>query len=139
MKHKIYIRPRAPQIDATGEEATTVGQYLVDRLSQIGLKHLFSIPGDYTVEWVDRYVVPSKKIRAMGVQALQARADAKAADLAPIIEELQATGKTSLRAIAAGLNDAGIPTARGGKWSSPQVMRMLERLDPFREEEAAAA
>jgi hypothetical protein len=44
---------------------------------------------------------------------------------------------TSLRAIAAGLNEAGIPTARGGKWSSPQVMRILERLDPFREEEAA--
>jgi hypothetical protein len=39
--------------------------------------------------------------------------------------------------IAEGLNDQGIPTARGGKWSSPQVMRMLERLDPFREEEAA--
>jgi hypothetical protein len=35
------------------------------------------------------------------------------------------------------LNDQGIPTARGGKWSSQQVMRMLERLDPFREEEAA--
>ena len=87
----------------------------------------------------DRGVVPSKKTRSMGVQALQARADAKAADLAPIIEELRATGKTSLRAIASGLNDAGIPTARGGKWSSPQVMRMLERLDPFREEEAAAA
>jgi Recombinase len=59
-------------------------------------------------------------------------------DLAPIIKELQAAGKTSLRAIAAGLNDAGIPTARSGKWSSPQVMRMLERFDPFREEEAAA-
>jgi DNA invertase Pin-like site-specific DNA recombinase len=87
----------------------------------------------------DRGVVPSKKTRAMGVQALQARADAKAADLAPIIEELRATGKTSLRAIASGLNDAGIPSARGGKWSSPQVMRMLERLDPFREEEEAAA
>src|ERR1700757_3781471 len=39
----------------------------------------------------DRGVVPSKKTRAMGVQALQARADAKAADLAPIIEELRAT------------------------------------------------
>jgi hypothetical protein len=49
----------------------------------------------------------------MGMQAIQARADAKAADLAPIIEELQATGKTSLRAIAAGLNDAGIPSALG--------------------------
>jgi hypothetical protein len=64
----------------------------------------------------------------MAVEALQARANAKAADLAPIIAELQAAGKTSLRAIADGLNDQGIPTARGGKWSSPQVMRMLERI-----------
>jgi hypothetical protein len=37
------------------------------------------------------------------------------------------------------LNDAGIPTARGGEWSAAQVIRILERLDPFREEEAAAA
>ena len=65
--------------------------------------------------------------------------DAKAADLAPIIKELRAAGKTSLRAIAAGLNEQGIPTARGGEWSSVQVMRILERLDRFREEEAAAA
>jgi len=74
----------------------------------------------------------SSKTRALAVRALQA-------DLAPIIKELQAAGKTSLRAIAAGLNEAGIPTARGGEWSSAQVMRILERLDPFREEEAAAA
>jgi len=86
-----------------------------------------------------RGVVPNKKARAMAVEALQARANAKAADLAPIIKDLQASGKTSLRAIAEGLNEAGIPTARGGEWSSVQVMRMLERLDPFREEEAAAA
>jgi len=31
---------------------------------------------------------------------------AKAADLAPIIKELRAAGKTSLSAVAAGLNDA---------------------------------
>jgi hypothetical protein len=37
------------------------------------------------------------------------------------------------------LNEAGIPTARGGEWSSPQVMRILERIDPFREEKAEAA
>jgi len=37
----------------------TVGQYLVDRLAQLGLKHLFSIAGDYTVEWVNNYVEPS--------------------------------------------------------------------------------
>jgi hypothetical protein len=67
------------------------------------------------------------------------RADTEGSDLAPIIKELQAAGKTSLSAITAKLNDAGVPTARGGKWSSPQVMRMLERLDPFREDEAAAA
>jgi hypothetical protein len=50
-----------------------------------------------------------------------------------------AAGATSLRAIATGLNEQGIPSARGGEWSSPQVMRMLERLDPFRSEKQAAA
>ena len=73
------------------------------------------------------------------VAALQARANAQAQDLAPIIKDLQAAGKTTLRAIAEGLNEQSIPTVRGGQWSSPQVMRMLERLDPFREEEAQAA
>lgn len=42
-------------------EKTTVGQYLVDRLYELGVRHLFSIPGDYTLEWLDRYVVPSKQ------------------------------------------------------------------------------
>jgi hypothetical protein len=61
-------------------------------------------------------------------------------NLAPLgFKQLQAAGRTSLRAIAAGLNEAGVPTARGGEWSSVQVMRILERLDPFRCEEQAAA
>jgi indolepyruvate decarboxylase len=38
----------------------TVGQYLVDRLYQLGLRHLFSIAGDYSIEWVNGYVAPSK-------------------------------------------------------------------------------
>jgi indolepyruvate decarboxylase len=38
----------------------TVGQYLVDRLYQLGLQHLFSIAGDYSIEWVNGYVAPSK-------------------------------------------------------------------------------
>jgi indolepyruvate decarboxylase len=38
----------------------TVGQYLVDRLHQLGLEHLFSIAGDYSIEWVNRYVASSK-------------------------------------------------------------------------------
>ena len=37
-------------------------------------------------------------------------------------------GATSLSAIAAGLNERKIPTARGtGEWSAVQVMRVLAR------------
>src|SRR4051795_12476515 len=37
----------------------TVGQYLVDRLSQLGLEHLFSIAGDYSIGWINNYLEPS--------------------------------------------------------------------------------
>ena len=54
------------------------------------------------------------------------------ADLAPTIQELHAGGCESLRAIAAGLEERGIPTARGGKWSAVQVSRLLEAArSPF--------
>ena len=43
------------------------------------------------------------------------------------IAELRAAGGTSLRTIAAGLNERGIPTARGGAWTSTQVMRVCWR------------
>jgi len=77
----------------------------------------------------DRGVVPSKAARAKAVEAVKARADSRAADLAPIIKDLQAAGAESLRAIAAGLNAAGIPTPRGaGEWSATQVQRTLARL-----------
>ena len=50
----------------------------------------------------------------------------------PIIKELQAGGFESLRAIAAGLEERGIPAARGGKWSAVQVARLLEAASiPF--------
>ena len=77
----------------------------------------------------DRGVVPTKKARVLATEALQARADSRAADIAPIIKDLQAAGAESLRAIAKGLNDAGIPTPRGqGEWSAVQVQRVLGRL-----------
>src|ERR1017187_5943781 len=37
----------------------TVGNYLVDRLQELGLEHLFSIAGDYSIDWVNTYVEPS--------------------------------------------------------------------------------
>src|SRR5260370_234218 len=71
----------------------------------------------------------SAKARANGTAALQQRADARAADIGPTVKALQAAGATSLRAIAAGLNEQNIPTTRGqGKWSAVQVARVLERL-----------
>jgi len=80
----------------------------------------------------DRGVIPNARSHKTSAEALRLRTAARAADLAPIVKELQAAGKTSLRAIAEGLNAQGIPTARGdGEWTATQVMRVLERLDPF--------
>src|SRR6516162_6851054 len=80
----------------------------------------------------DRGVIPNARSHKASAEAPHARTAARAADLAPIIKELQAAGKTSLRAIAEGLNAQGIPTSRGdGEWTATQVMRVLERLDPF--------
>lgn len=77
----------------------------------------------------NRGVKPTAKMRAASTAALQKRAAARAADVAPVIAELRAAGATSLRAIAEGLNAKGIPTARGvGAWSAVQVARVLERI-----------
>jgi len=59
----------------------------------------------------------------------KARAVARAADLASALKAVQASGATSLRAIAAELNARGIPTATGaGRWHGAQVRRVPARL-----------
>jgi hypothetical protein len=58
-----------------------------------------------------------------------ARADERAAKLAPIIEPVQAKGITSLSGIAAALNKRRIRTARWlGQWRATQVARVPARL-----------
>src|SRR5438034_10706424 len=42
------------------ESKYTVGDYLVERLEQLGLEHLFSIAGDYSIDWVNEYVRESR-------------------------------------------------------------------------------
>lgn len=77
----------------------------------------------------DRGVKPTAKVRATALKSLSARAAERAADVAPKIAELQAAGYESLRAIAAALTEAGIPTARGGStWTATQVARVMERM-----------
>jgi hypothetical protein len=56
----------------------------------------------------------------------QERAKRRAADLAPIIAGIRAKGVTSLRGIAAELNEREIPTAQGGTWPAVQVQRVLD-------------
>ncbi len=53
-------------------------------------------------------------------------AQGRASDLTPIMAEIKADGAVSLREIAAGLNQRGIQTTRGGSWSAVQVKRALE-------------
>jgi DNA invertase Pin-like site-specific DNA recombinase len=55
----------------------------------------------------------------------QGRAAQRATDLSPSIVELRRGGASSLRALAAGLNERGIPATRGGAWSAAQVRRLL--------------
>jgi DNA invertase Pin-like site-specific DNA recombinase len=67
------------------------------------------------------------KARQRGADANADAATRRAADLTPVIADIRAGGATSLRAIAAQLNERGIPTARGGEWTSIQVARVLAR------------
>jgi DNA invertase Pin-like site-specific DNA recombinase len=77
----------------------------------------------------NRGVTPGRKMQEASRKALHERTAKHAADLAPTIRELQAAGKTSLRAIADGLNQRGIPTSKGnGDWQAVQVARVLARL-----------
>ncbi len=59
---------------------------------------------------------------------LRARADAFAADVLPIIRDIQGAGLTTLASIAYELNERGIQTARSGKWHPGSVRAILGRL-----------
>jgi DNA invertase Pin-like site-specific DNA recombinase len=76
----------------------------------------------------DRGVVMSDATREAGTATRSAAAKARAGDLAPVIADLQANGAVSLGALARGLNERGIPTSRGGAWTSMQLSRVLAKL-----------
>ena len=50
-----------------------------------------------------------------------------AANVRPVIEQIKASGATSLRVIAKALNARGIATARGGVWTPVQVTAVMRR------------
>lgn len=60
-------------------------------------------------------------------EALKVNAQVEAQRVLKIIGPLRAAGET-LTAIAETLEDMGVKTSRGGRWSATQVMRVLERV-----------
>ena len=67
--------------------------------------------------------------RALAVQAVVAKADARAADLAPIFGRLDPNGSLSLNEMARRLTAEGLPTVNGSAtWTAAGVARVKARL-----------
>lgn len=77
--------------------------------------------------------------RELGRAAKTARADSRNADLAPVIRDVMAGGRTTLAQLADALNERHIPASRGGAWSPTQVARVMNRLSLRRDAAAAQA
>ena len=65
--------------------------------------------------------------QALGAAAGRAGADAFAANVLPVVRDLQAAGLVTVRALADALNLRGIRTARGGEWHVSTVRNLLAR------------
>lgn len=69
------------------------------------------------------------KGNAASLRSIKGNADNFARDLSPVIDRLRSEGRTSLPQLAAGLNDGGFSTPRGGKWHPSSVRNLLARLE----------
>ena len=65
--------------------------------------------------------------QALGAVCTAAAARRFAENVAPIIQDVRASGVSSLRAVAEVLNARGVRTARGGRWAATQVGAVLAR------------
>jgi DNA invertase Pin-like site-specific DNA recombinase len=66
-------------------------------------------------------------VRKVAVAANRKTADAFAANIRPIIREIQASGVSSFQGIARALAVRGVSTARGGRWTARMVINVLAR------------
>lgn len=66
--------------------------------------------------------------RKAAAETIEGNAYRHAANVLPIIREIQRAGATSLRPIAEALNARGIATARGGRWQAMTVSNLLARI-----------
>ena len=64
-----------------------------------------------------------------GVLGNRAKADQFAANVLPVIRDIERAGVTTLQGIAEALNARGIRTARGRRWYASTVRNLLVRAD----------
>jgi DNA invertase Pin-like site-specific DNA recombinase len=64
---------------------------------------------------------------AKGTATNRKAADAFAANVLPVVRQMQAAGVSGLRGLAAALNELGVRTARGGEWHAATVRNILLR------------
>jgi DNA invertase Pin-like site-specific DNA recombinase len=64
---------------------------------------------------------------AKGAATQRAEADAFAANVLPVVRQIQAAGARTPRAIATALNARGVHTVRGGEWYDSTVRNLLAR------------
>ena len=70
--------------------------------------------------------------RKRAVEGNKAAAARYAANVLPVIREIQASGVSSLRGVARALAARGISTARGGVWTAVQVSDILRSASATR-------
>lgn len=66
---------------------------------------------------------------AASLLEIKARADNRANDLRPIVNDLRRQGLQSLGKLSAALNERGLLTPRGGRWHKSSVRMLLTRID----------
>jgi DNA invertase Pin-like site-specific DNA recombinase len=65
--------------------------------------------------------------REIAVAAIKSMADRHAANVLPVIRDVQRSGAKTLRDVAEALNARGISTSRGGRWHAMTVRNVLAR------------
>jgi DNA invertase Pin-like site-specific DNA recombinase len=68
-----------------------------------------------------------RQAAAKGVTVRRMKADRHAANVLPIIRDIEAAGITTLKGLAEALNSRGIRTARGGRWYATTVKNVMQR------------
>ncbi|QCI92122.1 recombinase family protein [Novosphingobium sp. EMRT-2] len=62
------------------------------------------------------------------IETVRAEAAQRAEELRPIVDDMRARGIDTLSGIAAGLNEGGFVTPRGGRWHASSVRNLVARL-----------